>query len=459
MDTGQPIRGSALHNSLLQANMLPRASPNHPFGGQDELSGLGSHSSANVDPSAPGSVADSRYGSSRDENSLPMSALGTSQRTLGPLDATLPASFDRTDYSKFARFGPYASSVPSKFGMESPPPSLPNSGRPGALQSLYISAFGDEESHIASTELSQSPRVTGEDQSSQRPMHSSIPVRRPGLLSSSYSRPENMERMLGDFTRERAPPTEPSLDGSFAFEEDFVPSSLQELLTPAERNRRLSRTDEEGASNFRHSLTAPGTPGDSISVIGSPPVGSPGGTPGWGPIVMRQKRDEDHGPISSIGHVGSPLRNSYQHGEPSPTFRPLNRPPGSGDVSPFPGSPNRGNSGISVLTQTLQRARLSSRSDSYGAGDMPPLPKSLGLNGKQMERVTSSSHPSNGKAVLSIDEESDTQFPMEEEEDPSLRQGGGFGSIGAVGRSPGLGLDAGEREWESFGSSAGKRFR
>jgi len=462
MDTGHTSHRSALHNSLLQANMIPHHTPNHSFGGQDDFPGLTSHPSG-PDSNLSTSLLDSRYGSPRDDSALPMSPLASSQRTLGPLDATLPASFDRHEYSKFARFGPYASSVPSKFGMESPPPSLPSNTRPAVLQSLYMSAYGrgggnGEEDNNLGTDLSHSPRADTEDSLGPRIMHSSLSARRPKLLSSSYARPENMERMLGEFTRERLP-TDPTADGDFVFEEDFVPSSLQELLTPAERNRRLSRTDEEGVSNFRHSLTAPGTPGDSINVIGSPPVGSPGGPSGWGPIVMRHKRDEDHAPTSTLGHVGSPLRNSYQQGgEPSPTFRPLCRQT-SGDVSPFPGSPNRISSGISALTQTLQRARLSPRSDPSGSGEVPTLSKALGSNGKHMERVVSNPQANNGKTVASIDEESDTQFPMEEEEySASPRPTINFGSLGAIGHGSGLGLDVSEQQWESFGTGGVKKF-
>lgn len=417
--------------------MLPHHSPNQSFSGQDDFNGLPGHQSNNGDNFSSSLPGDSQLS----PDNLPIS---TSQRTLGPLDATLPASFDRHDFSLFARTGPYASSVPSKFGMESPPPSLPN-GRAGVLQSLYQSAFGEEENGGLGGGLSRSPRVN-EDSLGHRMMHSSISSRRPKLLSSSYARAENMERILGDRLHKDS-----SLDGDFAFEEDFVPSSLNELLTPAERSRRLSRTDEEGVSNFRHSLTAPGTPADP-GVIGSPPVGSPGAAGGWGPIVMRTKRDEDYAPTSSVGHVGSPLRNSYHHGDSSPTFRPLGRP-ASGEISPFPGSPTRASSGISVLTQTLQRARLStSRSEPYGTGDFPTVSKALGPNGKQMERAVSSSHSSNGKGVMSIDEEPETQFPMEDEEEVPVRPVVGFGASVSTGRGSGLGLEVSQREWEGFGT-------
>lgn len=411
--------------------MIPHQ--NHSFGGQDDFNG---HQSSNGDSLSTSLPGDSQLS----PDNLPIS---TSQRTLGPLDATLPASFDRHDFSLFARTGPYASSVPSKFGMESPPPSIPN-GRAGILQSLYQSAFGEEENGGLGGGLSRSPRVS-EDSLGHRMMHSSV-SRRPKLLSSSYARAENMERILGDRLHKDLNP-----DGDFAFEEDFVPSSLNELLTPAERSRRLSRTDEEGVSHFRHSLTAPGTPAEP-GVIGSPPVGSPGAAGGWGPIVMRTKRDEDYAPPSSVGHVGSPLRNSYHHhGDSSPTFRPFGRPV-SGEISPFPGSPTRAAPGVSVLTQTLQRARLAtSRSEPYGSGEFPTVSKTLGPNGRQMERAISSSHSSNGKGVMSIDEESETQFEMEDEDEITGRPMGFGGCVGNTGRS-GLGLEVSQRDWEGFGS-------
>ncbi|KAI5837346.1 hypothetical protein DFP73DRAFT_487499 [Morchella snyderi] len=424
MDTSHTNHRSALHNSLLQANMIPHHTPNHNFNGGDDFNGISSNQSNNGDNMSSSLPGDS-----------PLDNISTSQRTLGPLDATLPASFERHDFSLFARTGPYASSVPSKFGMESPPPSLSN-GRNGVLASLYISAFGDEESSIGGG-LSRSPRVNGEDSLGQRIMHSSMSSRRQKLLPASYARAENMERMLGERFRK-----DNGSDADFAFEEDFVPSSLNELLTPAERSRRLSRTDEEGVSSFRHSLTAPATPADP-GVIGSPPVGSPSGGGGWGPIVMRTKRDDHEAPAPSIGHVGSPLRNSYHHGDSSPTFRSLAL---GRETSPYPGSPTRGSfGGISTLTQTMQRARLSStRSDPY---DLPTVSKSLGPTGKQMERAMSSSHSSN-KGVASIDEEPETQFLMEDEDETSSSRPI---MIGGTGRSSGLGLEVSQQQWEGFG--------
>jgi hypothetical protein len=74
-----------------------------------------------------------------------------------------------------------------------------------------------------------------------------------------------------------------------------------------------------------------------------------------------------------------------------------------------------------------------------------------------MERAISSSHSSNGKTVASIDEESDTQFPMEDEEDSSPHTIGGL--AGSVSIGPPIGLALGEQEWDGYGSSAaGKRF-
>jgi hypothetical protein len=74
-----------------------------------------------------------------------------------------------------------------------------------------------------------------------------------------------------------------------------------------------------------------------------------------------------------------------------------------------------------------------------------------------MERVISNPQSNNGKTVASIDEESDTQFPMEEEEySTSPRLAISFGSLGAIGRGSGLGLRVSEQQWESFGTGTKK---
>ncbi len=79
---------------------------------------------------------------------------------LSVMDAPLPASFDSNDISRAARYGPFPSSVPSKFGLESPSPSLhsarPDDGRSETLKLLHTSAFGSSE-HLSPSNLGSSP--------------------------------------------------------------------------------------------------------------------------------------------------------------------------------------------------------------------------------------------------------------------------------------------------------------
>jgi hypothetical protein len=351
-----------------------------------------------------------------------MTSLGTSHRTLGPLDATLPASIDRYDYSYYAKHGPFASSVPNTFGVDSPPPSLPSSIRgETTVSALRRSAFGEDENG----ELSRSAQLR-DGSFGERILHSSA-TRRSKVYSSSYGGPQTMfsgfPGMNGLRDSDRAIDTS---EGAFAFEEDFLPESLTDLLTPAERNRRMSRTDEEGPSSFRHSFTAPGTPGD---VFGSPPIGSPGS---WGPLINRTKREEDHTQVSGLGHVGSPLRNSFLHPDIHPIGRGLART--SNDNSPFANSPARGGSGISALTQSL---KLTGLHDGEVSG-----PLKVTGSGRPIERAISSPGLGHGK-VHPIDEEPETQFNLEVEEDAPTRHAGGFD--GPSNNSGGLGLDVGER--------------
>lgn len=335
--------------------------------------------------------------------------LSSSTRTLGPLDATLPASIDRYDYSYFAKHGPFASSVPNAFGLESPS-SLSSSFRGEALSALRKSAFGEEDS--LSGELSRSPFREGLGSFSERTLHSA--ARRPKTYASSYGGATHMMSHYGGLRNDPfgKEVDDDDLDQNFAFEEDLVPGSLSELLTPAERSRRMSRTDDEMSSSFRNAFASP-TNNDSY---GSPPIGSPGS---WGPIVTRHKREEE--PISGIGHVGSPLRNSFPYADRESLgagARAINRSSGSA-----PGG------GISALTHGLKMSSIHDLSE--------------GSSAKSLERTISNPRLGNGKMIQPIEEEEpeETQFDIEVEEDAGpAKQFGGFSMGGGAG-TDGLGHD------------------
>lgn len=410
----------------------------HPYEGQEgfpPLPGAEQQMAYNSYMNGTGATNDTLYGSPRDDVGKMLSPIGNSYRTLGPLDAGLPASLDSNGISYYARHGPIAASVPSKFGMDSPPPSLPRDARALALRSLHQSAFGDDQDLGESARASRSPPVVGDEMSfGRRIMHSQF-ARQHKVMSSSFPR-------AGLLTTDVwAPEQEDKLSNNeadtFSFEEDFVPSSLQELLTPQERNRRMSRTDNEepvGSWGHRNSITAPTTPGET-SLAGSP------GSSRFGALFNRQKRD-DEANYSSIGHVGSPLRNSYAHGT-SPPFGAIGRPePADGLVV---ASPTRQTS-ASNLSQHFQRIRLNRNDSSFNNGvessnlsamkpTMNGTPPSRPIPDRPIPNLTgnaTSTTPSSiGKPFTSIDE--DTQFFMEGDDKDTLSKKPSAQKLGLAG--------------------------
>lgn len=355
-------------------------------------------------------MQDGGFGSPRGLDSLPVMSsplLSSSHRTLGPLDATLPSSFDSNGVSLYARLGPIAASVPSKFGLESPPMSLPQESR--ALKSLHASAFGEDDTVSG---LALSPPV-GEETLGHR-LHMQSRLRAP-FMSASLPRTGLMlgdwggkDRMQGDL-----------LEEAIGLEEDFIPGSLTgDILTPQEsvaRSRRMSGTNHEDHSRFGLGL---GSPRETGSAVGSPIVGSPSR---FGPLFTRTKREEE--PTLGLGHVGSPLRNSYLQDDHPLPFN-FNR---SGEAS----SPR-----LSALTQRLERARISS--------DEPIAEEGQSFSAKfmkqQMSRTISTASATN-KVVSSIDEE--LQFSIDDEEEGTKKPSG----LSAEKRSSGLGM---EDDWKTF---------
>lgn len=415
---------SALANSLLtqQANGAPP-----PFGHQFPFSGLedipplqnhqhpGYEDSATIDaiftPSHPGSG----YGSPRDDIRLPMSPVGH----LSTLDVPLPASFDSQGISFYAKDAkkniPLAASVPSKFGLESPPPSLPHKAAlpSTALRNLHDSAFGID-ARARAAHMGSSPPAVSDDYIGQRVMHSQR-ITKPKMISASVPRPGASEEW----------------DNNFNFEEDWLPGSLHDLLTPQEKARRLSRTEQD-YNGTREPLSGPATPGEPSSKVGSPPTASPSR---FGALFARQRQQEDSSPFSAsaFGHVGSPLRNSSLHPGASPSLRAVSRPT-SGDVSPYVSSPPR-QSSMSGISQQLQRMRI---------GRVEPVETSASLHpGSARHASTSSSRIDRAVSSSSIgtsridEEQGDFVFSMEEEED--TKKHSNVWGYPVSGRSPHLG--------------------
>lgn len=371
-----------------------------------------------MDQSLSSSVPDSQFGSPRNDG-LGISLLAASQRTLGPLDAGLPSSLDSNTLSHYARHGPFAASVPSKFGLDSPMNSLP-AERTGTLRSLYQSAFGEDDVIAGSPDLSRSPPMEGFGAKFSMQAHLS---RRTNLFASSF--PVTM----GDWS-ERGPVD--TSDDIEVFEEDYIPSSLQDLLTEKERIRRLSRAEDEGnprRSVLGTSIGASGgfQPSSYMNPVGSPPLSSSASH--FGPLFPRNKRDDDSVGASGIGHVGSPLRNSYL-GDASPIVGFKRE---SQDFSSFPLSPPRSSfhqhsNSVSGLSQHFSGLRFSeANSQLTSAVETPDLqpqaqPKQQSPS-KPMERLNSNASSTAPKLVG----DDDTQFFMEDE-DLAPADGGGMAS-------------------------------
>ena len=411
---------SALTNSFMRAEGVPSpyALPSderygHQLGRQPSLeNGL---PTIDTTYSHPGSA----YGSPRDEETnrfgLGLSPVNT--KGLSVLDAPLPASFDSNGISHAARYGPWPSSVPSKFGLESPSPSLNNakeSRTSETLKLLHTSAFGSSD-HLSSGNINDvmigsSPPThnIADEYFGKRAMHSSR-YAKPRLLSSS------------------APKVDRDWEDNFLFfEEDYVPGALaNEVLTPAEKARRGSlRASDVNELTGENSTTKYGSPINTASPSR------------WGPLFQRQK-DEELEPgsgslgkslkgASAFGHVGSPLRNSSlasgievngAHGRPAI------------------GSRSTSNAeSMSVLTQQIQRTRLGDDGSNSSPHLHPNAARStsgsgssVGIIGKERDRerglerhVSSGSIGSSvtGRFTTPIDEEDPAfVFSMEEEDE------------------------------------------
>jgi len=378
----------------------------------------------------------SQYGSPRDDsNRFGLGLSPVNANGLSVLDAPLPASFDSNGISNAARYpsGPFPSSVPSGFGLGSPSPSLhaaKEARTSETLKSLYNSAFGAGDRLTPTAMPSSSPMsqgVGGEEYFGKRIMHSSRHARAKAL-SSSVPKGGTVDR---------------DWDKDFGFsEEDYVPSNLQDLLTPEEKARRGSlRAAEEGSGS------------DGTTKYGSP-VGAASPSR-WGPLFMRQKEEEmsKHMPASSFGHVGSPLRNSSLAND-------LDRDLNGAWSSP---SQSVGGESMSLLTQQMQRTRLAEESGNpllhpnTAAGRGPNGSGSAGMTtgGRDRERamerhVSTTSIGSSvlGRLTTPIDEEDPAfVFSMDQDEDQQssrLRKRG----------SSGLGL--GGTGWSYAGVAAGK---
>ncbi|KAH2603101.1 hypothetical protein KXW34_008471 [Aspergillus fumigatus] len=328
------------------------------------------------------SDAGSKYGSPAEDTRFPMSP---SHRYLTALDAQLPASFDSQGISHVARYGPVAASVPSKFGLDlASPPAQRMGGPSDVLRNLRDTAYGSD-FRKPSSFMGSSPPGISEDGVGPRFLHSARPVKS-RMLSASVPRPT----ALDDWD-----------DSNFPMEEDYLPINLHDdVLTPQEKLRRLSRTDHDLSSSHRD-LSGLGMTSTSFSKVGSPLASSPSRFGALFAKQRQQKKDEDsHG--TSFSHIGSPLRESSLNLGTSPSLGPIGSRQISGDVSPYVTSPGR-QSSTSMISQQLSSMSLHPAPTRHSPA--------VGSNSR-LDRTISSP-----VSTSKIDEEqSDLVFSMEEED-------------------------------------------
>ena len=280
------------------------------------------------------------YGSPQQDNRFAGSPPG---KGLSVLDAPLPNSFDSNGISMAARNGPFAASVPSRFGVESPPSSLPRKSQLGrtALRDLHNSAFGDRGMDGV---LAGSSPPSGPDEPltfPKRSLHSDrLQAPRNQMISASLG---TIGMKLPSQSFEYSDDGEGDTDR----EEDLLPASLHELISNSKTRRgSRSRNDEENTpASFlaaqRRTISGQGTPQDSK--VGSPHSSSPR----YGGMYARAQ----NGRSEQDPNLGSPLRHSG-FGFGMQSSRPT-----TGDLSPTFSSPPR-QASMSMLTQGLQRTKI-----------------------------------------------------------------------------------------------------
>lgn len=331
------------------------------------------------------------------------SFLSSSSRTLGAMDVPMPGSLDSNGLSFLARHGPVAASVPAQASnLSSSNLSSSNlSSSNNALRSLYMSAYGIEtEATSGSYKPIGSARLAAADEvssslnnnnnnnnnltanlqhahnsnaravgSGRRYVSSSFPAR----ASTSIWREQSEDDVFAEHMR----------DEPVVFEEDFVPSSLTELLTPQERQRRGSSNSRATAFSSQHEAAVDGTTFGEAS-----PGSRLGQLFGSGPIPMSSSASGSTSMNDGLV-IGSPLRySSSVNGELSTSFS---------------------------SSRTASGRRLSGMVPEEDEDEHHPSVRKLGFvgvgrgnNGSSGSRLVSSS-----SATSAVEEE--TQFMMDEE--------------------------------------------
>lgn len=331
-----------LSNSLLsQQRQYPVESyaNQYPYPEQDEGDALYDRFAPYRNGPIDGGVASppgSHFGSPLEEAQFPRSPV---ENIRTALNAPLPQSFDPNGLSHIAKYGPLGQSVPDKFGMKSPPASLPKRGIQPPEASTNLRGGAGSSNLRNGTALGSSPH-TQDEPAGQRILHSQKNARSNRL---SASVPQGGP--LDDW------------DENFTFEQDLLPNNVRdEVLTPQEKIRRMSRPDQENI--LRDASGSLAIPSTSSSKVGSPSMaGSPSRYRAIFEQQQKQKEQQENGNgngngFSAFGHVGSPLRESWM-------------------VNGANASPNT-LSGISHHMARMQLNRTESAESSGGGGRLQP---------------------------------------------------------------------------------------
>ncbi|KAI5301424.1 hypothetical protein KEM56_001735 [Ascosphaera pollenicola] len=288
------------------------------------------------------------------------------------LDAPLPASFDSQGVSYLARNGPIAASVPSTFGLDIVSPSALSRHLQRSADVLRLNdpVFGKPVPNMASSPL---------DASVRQPYLQRIA--KPQMISASVPRPSALSSQLDEWG-----------DDNFAMEEDYLPMSLHDdVLTPQERMRRLSRTEQD--NGHRGELSNLNIFGGASSAprVGSPLASSPSR---FGALFAKQRQKKEEEALSaSMGHLGSPRRDASLLARSNLVAgSPL-----SSNGDPFSGI--RTSVGVSAITEQLGRTSLHHAVRSSAS--------------TKLDRVMTSSPHS---ATIDEENENDLVFSMEEED-------------------------------------------
>ena len=269
--------------------------------------------------SAVNSPPTSQFGSPPTDSLFPKSPVNQVRTAL---NVPMPQSFDPSEPLNLAPFGKTGTSAP----VAGPIPFSP-----GAASSLSRRLASPPDSGPyrmnnvgsnlkTSSPLGASPQT--QDESIDRIMQSTLRQPKPRGISASVPRP-GVHPQLGD---------------DMGAETDLLPGSLHdEVLTPAEQMRRLSRADHEGAPGMA-------IPSGQSSKVGSPPTA---GSPSRFSHIWAEQREKRTTEPPGLAHVGSPLREFWM-----PTDAPASRGP------PV--------SGISQAMQRMQLNRTESNDSSSG---------------------------------------------------------------------------------------------